>query len=294
MLYRKFKLVNANNDEFTLTEKNFKVFANAPNGLGFSKSVSTLRLGDEELLLYSLVNLDNINFELLFYDDKLSDKYQKYVEFMQFISFKPLYLYYQRPNGFEWYRRRIEIVSLSKGEVSANDSMLHCNLSMKTLGFWEDDIENVIVVSKVEITEGKIYPITYPFTYGGNSFSGINLISQGLLDTPMEILVNGTCEDVEWILYDSNDNIYGRARFNGIFDSVYVNSRESEEEIKLSRNGAYLENPLSYQDLTVGSPSEIFITFLKLKTGASKISFNFDEEFDGNVTIKWRNRYVSI
>lgn len=293
MLYRKFKLVNANNNEFTLTEQNFKVFANNPNGLGFSKSVSTLRLGDEELLLYSLVNLDNINFELLFYDDKLSDKYQKYVEFMQFISFKPLYLYYQRPNGFEWYRRRIEIVSLSKGEVSFEDSMLHCNLVMKSLGFWEDDIAEEIVLEKQE-QQGKIYPITYPFTYGGNSFSGVDLISKGLLDTPLEIQINGTSEDAEWIIYDNNDNIYGRAKFNGTFDAIYVNSRESEEEIKLLYNGTFVDNPLSYQDLTVGSPNQIYITFLKLKVGRSKISFNFDLSFEGNVVIKWRNRYVSV
>lgn len=293
MVYRKFKLVNANNNEFTLTEKNFKVFANNPNGLGFSKSVSTLRLGDEELLLYSLVNLDNINFELLFYDDKLSDKYQKYVEFMQFISFKPLYLYYQRPNGFEWYRRRIEIVSLSKGEVSFEDSMLHCNLVMKSLGFWEDDIAEEIVLEKQEQL-GKIYPITYPFTYGGNSFSGVDLISKGLLDTPLEIQINGTSEDAEWIIYDNNDNIYGRAKFNGTFDAIYVNSRESEEEIKLLYNGTFVDNPLSYQDLTVGSPNQIYITFLKLKVGRSKISFNFDLSFEGNVVIKWRNRYVSV
>lgn len=293
MLYRKFKLVNANNNEFTLTEQNFKVFANDPNGLGFSKSVSTLRLGDEELLLYSLVNLDNINFELLFYDDKLSDKYQKYVEFMQFISFKPLYLYYQRPNGFEWYRRKIEIVSLSKSEVSFEDSMLHCNLVMKSLGFWEDDIAEEIVLEKQE-QQGKIYPITYPFTYGGNSFSGVDLISKGLLDTPLEIQINGTCEDAEWIIYDNNDNIYGRAKFNGTFDTIYVNSRESEEEIKLLYNGTFVDNPLSYQDLTVGSPNQIYITFLKLKVGRSKISFNFDLSFEGNVVIKWRNRYVSV
>lgn len=293
MLYRKFKLVNANNNEFTLTEQNFKVFANTPNGLGFSKSISTLRLGDEELLLYSLVNLDNINFELLFYDDKLSDKYQKYVEFMQFISFKPLYLYYQRPNGFEWYRRKIEIVSLSKSEVSFEDSMLHCNLVMKSLGFWEDDIAEEIVLEKQE-QQGKIYPITYPFTYGGNSFSGVDLISKGLLDTPLEIQINGTSEDAEWIIYDNNDNIYGRAKFNGTFDTIYVNSRESEEEIKLLYNGTFVDNPLSYQDLTVGSPNQIYITFLKLKVGRSKISFNFDLSFEGNVVIKWRNRYVSV
>lgn len=292
-MYRKFKLLNSIGEEFVLTEQDYKVFAHNPEGLGFTKTISTIRLGDEETLLYSMINLDNINFELLFYDDTLSSKYQKYVDFIRFISFKPLYLYYQRPNSFDWFRRKIEIVSLTKGEVDYNDSMLHCDLTMKPLGFWEDDVENVLVIEKQDI-QGKIYPITYPFTYGGNSFSGVDMISQGLLDTPMEIQINGTCEDVEWIIYDNNDQIYGRAKFIGTFDAVYVNSKESEEEIRLFRNGTYVDNPLSYQDLTVGSPNEIYITFLKLKVGRSKISFNFDLAFEGNVIIKWRNRYVSV
>jgi hypothetical protein len=294
MQYRKFKLLNSRGDEYTLTEKNFKVFANNPQGLGFSKSISTLRLGDEEVLLYSMVNLDTISFELLFWDDDLGEKYEKYREFMSFISFKPLMLYYQRPNSFDWFRRRIEIVSLGKTEVSFDDSMLHCPLNMKTLGFWEDDIEHILEIEKTETEEGKIYPITYPINYGSNSLSGIQVISQGLLDTPVEIYVNGYTENAEWIIYDSNDTIYGRTKFIGEFDSIYVNSRESEEDIKLFKNGLYLDNPLSYQDLTVGSPNEINITFLKLKAGQSKISFLLGLEFEGNVVIKWRNRYVSV
>ena len=294
MLYRKFKLLNSKGEEYTLTEKNFKVFANNPQGLGFSKSLSTIRLGDEEILLYSMINLETINFELLFYDDKLSDKYQKYLEFMRFISFKPILLYYQRPNSFDWYRRSIEIVSLGKTEVDYNDSMLHCPFTMKTLGFWEDDIENELVIVKQEEDGGKIYPITYPINYGANSLRNVKLISQGLLDTPMEIFVDGATENAEWVLYDSDDNIYGRAKFNGEFDTIYVNSRESEEEIKLFKNGIYLDNPLSYQDLTIGSPNQINITFLKLKVGQSKISFLFDLAFQGSVRIKWRNRYVSV
>ena len=296
MRYRKFKLLNSLNQEWELTDKNFKVFAHNPEGLGFSKTFSLIRLGDENLIPYYMINLDIINFELLFYDESRSDKYQKYEDFMSFISRKPLKLLYQRPNSFTWYRRSIEIVSLGKTQVEFEDSMLHCPLQMQTLSFWEDNEENVIYIDNMEQEEtgGKIYPITYPITYGTNSVSNINLISLGMLDSPLEMTITGIVENPQYILYDDNDEIYGRGRFNGTFDKVYVNSKESEEQIELQYNNLILQNPMSYQDLTVGSPNQTYITFLKLKTGRSKLRFVLGDDFRGSVQIKWRNRYVSV
>ena len=258
MQYRKFKLQNSLNHEYDLTNRNFKVFANQPQGLGFSKTLSVLRLGDENFIPYSMINLDAINFELLFYDDKLSDKYQKYVEFIDFISHKPIQLLYQRPNSFTWYRRGVEIVSLTKTEVSYQDNMLHCPFVMQTLTFWEDNEANVIETELTfEEEGGKIYPITYPINYGYDTISNLGLTSVGLLDTPIEFTITGLTQNPQYILYDNNNNVYGRGKFNGTFDKIYVNSKESEEQIKLYYNNLMLNNPFSYQDLTVGSPNEV-------------------------------------
>lgn len=292
--YRKFRLVNGNGDIYELTSKNHKVFANNPRGLGYSKTISSLRLGDESFIYYSLINLDDISLELLFYDDKINEKYEKYVQFINFVSFKPLYLLYQRPNSFTWYRRRIEIGSLNKTEVSFEDGMLHCEMILKTLSFWEDDDSNIIQTNNQQLEGGKVYPITYPINYGQDSVTNINLNALGLLDAPLEITIDGQITNPEWVIYDENDVVYGRAKFIGTFDKVYVNSKESEENIELTRGGLLLSNPLGYQDLTVGSPQEIYVTFLKLKAGSSKITFFVDDTFNGSVKIEWRNRYVSV
>lgn len=292
--YRKFRLQNSNNTIYELADKNFKVFGSDPEGLGFSKTISMLRLGDELSIPYSMINLDTITFELLFYDDSLADKYQKYTDFIDFISHKPLYLLYNTPNTFDWYRRRIESLSLSKTEVSAEDSMLHCTYKMQCLTFWEDDKSNVIETSNQEEDGGKTYPITYPFEYGQSSVSNISLTSVGVLDSPLEITIDGLITNPQYVLYDSDDNVYGRGKFNGTFDKVYVNSLESQENIQLTYNGLILDNPLGYQDLSVGNPNEIYVTFLQLKTGKSKLRFIVDDTFTGKVRVEWRNRYVSI
>lgn len=294
MNYRKFRLLNSKGNYFELTDKNFKVFANNPQGLGFSKTASVLRLGDENFMTYIMYNLDQIQTELLFYDETNASKYQKYVDFINFLSFKPIYLLYQRPNSFDWYRRRIETMSLTKTEVEESDSMLHCPFVMQPLTFWEDNEVNVIETNNQDIDGGKIYPITYPFVYGRNSLSNIQLNINGMLDTPLKISINGRVTDPQYIIYNELDEIYGRGKFIGTFDSVYINSNESEEDIQLMYNSLLLDNPLGYQDLTVGNPNEIYVTFLKAKAGRNKISFIVDAEFSGSVKIEWRNRYVTV
>lgn len=292
--YRKFRLLNGNGDYYDLTEKNKKVFANDPQGLGYSKTLSILRLGDESNVTYRLFDLNTISFEILFYDSTNASKYAQYNEFVTFLSYKPLYLLYQRPHSFDWYRRRIEPLGLSKTEVSREDSMLHCNFEVQCLSFWEDNKLNYIQTDNTGLEGGKVYPIEYPIIYGQDSISNLNLTAVGLLDSPIAITINGTVTDPQYILYDNNNAIYGRGKFIGTFDKVFVDSHEADQKIELIRNGTILDNPMGYQDLTIGSPNEIYVTFLKLKAGKSKISFIVDENFTGSVRVEWRNRYVTV
>ena len=46
MEYRKFWLETASGSVFNLTNPSFKVFGSSPDGLGFSHSLTTTRLGD--------------------------------------------------------------------------------------------------------------------------------------------------------------------------------------------------------------------------------------------------------
>lgn len=291
MNHRQFKLLNGLGQYQDLN--NNQCFAISPSGFGYSKNLDMLRVGDDYSLIQSMINLDTKTFEVLFSGSNNAYTYQNYFNFVKFVSYKPLYLLYQRPNSDDWYRQKVEVVSLTKGDINSDDSLLHCNLTLQSLSFWEDDKEQVIRTGDVE-GDGKTYPITYPITYSVNSLSNIQIKSISMLDTPLKITIDGNCSNPLLTLSDSNGSVYGKCKFLGTFDKVMINSNDKDEEVQLTYNGAILDNPLGYQDLTIGNPNTEYITFLKVKAGDNKLQLNVGLGFTGQVEVRWRNRYVSI
>ena len=90
MEYRKFYIINALGNRYDLTDKNSKVFLNAPNGFGLNRSFTSLKVGNSELVTSQQFNLTDITGELLFYADSNGTKYQDYQDFIQFVKYKPL------------------------------------------------------------------------------------------------------------------------------------------------------------------------------------------------------------
>jgi len=289
--FRKFALYNSQGTIWDLSE-DMSSYANSPQGLGFTRTNTFIRLGDDAIISSSKMELLQTSFELIFYDLNPKIVYQNYEKFMRFLSFKPLYLLYQKPNSDNWYRKQVMTASMTKGEIS-EDGMMRCNLTLDSMSFWEDRDVNVIETDKTELG-GKIYPITYPIEYGEISTSNIKIASVSMLDTPFKLTIDGKCSDPMYVLYDADGNVYGRGKFIGDFEKVVVNSEDADETIELTHNGLIIDNPYNYQDLSIGNTGAINITFLKLKQGQSKLAFILDTAFDGKVRIEWRNRYASI
>lgn len=289
-MIRKFSLMNGNGDVQTLTEPNDKVFGHNPTGLGFTTSPAFLRLGNDNIKTYSQYDMVEKELEILFYDDGNEAKYQKYNDFVKFIVIEPVYLIYEINNNA--YRMKVHINSLSKGEVSHEDSMLHCNLSMTPLSFWEDNLPNIIETSR-SVDDGKSYPLSRPYEYGSVTTDNIEINSVGTLDSPLIITINGQTTNPTYEIRDEFGNVYGKGKFIGTFDKVVVNAEEAEETIELYQNGVLVVNPYNYQDLSIGD-GKTYLTFIKMKTGLNKLSFGLDAGFGGSVKVEWRNRYVSV
>lgn len=290
-MYRKFYLVNGNGTTQTLTDPKVKVFADNPSGLGFNTAASYLRLGNESLLTYQQYSMVQKNFDIKFYEDSIDKMYDQYNKFIKFLTIKPIYLLYEVNKKV--YRMKVNVESLSKGQISHMDGMLTCQISMAPLTFWEDNVANIIEVTKQSL-EGKSYELERPYSYGSLTTDNVEINSIGTLDAALKITITGAATNPQYNLYDENDTLYGSGKIIGQYDYISVDADEAEESIVLKKNGVIVENPYNYQDLTVGIPGETYVTFLKMKPGNNRMSFNLDAGFNGNIKIEWRNRYVSV
>lgn len=289
-MYRKFYLKNGVGNTFTLTDKNFNYFMQGPQGLGFQKTVNGYTLGNVTKVTSSSYNFMTISGELLFYSER-ENAYQEYFNFVNFISFEPLQLFYLPPNTLTPYYCDIELTQADKSEYN-KDGMLHVPLSMQMTSRWLSSEETVIELSKSFVGEGKHYDLERPYYYAGNSLSNVEITNTGSEDIGMIIELNGDITNPQWT-FTQNSVVYGSCKINGTYDYVKVNSQDGEQSIYLENDGSIIANPTVYQDLSITGG---VLTFIKLKTGTSIFSFtsgNIDD-FNGTIKIRFSNSYVSV
>lgn len=291
MAYRKFWLINSNNDRYDLTEKQGAAFMSSPDNLGFSRSLNVLRLGNSEIVNSVETDLNSVTGDIVFYKKSNETKYQGYFEFVQFLRFQPLQLFYLPPNVVNPYYAEVYVLSLGKSEVNAED-VLSCPITYKRTTNWLTADEIVITADNNALSGGKEYPLERPYNYMGTSLSDMSLTNGGSDDVGMIIEIDGECVNPQFTVYQ-NGTQYGVCKLTGTFDYVRINSIETEEEIYLEHNGSAISNPTSYQDLTVGD-GDTTVTFVKLRVGASQMIWAFSNAFAGSVTIRYRNSYVSV
>ena len=289
-MYRQFYIENGLGDKYYLTNKNFKHFLSDPQGLGFQKTVNGYTLGNVTKVTSSSYNFMTISGELLFYSER-ENAYQEYFNFVNFISFEPLQLFYLPPNTLTPYYCDIELTQADKSEYN-KDGMLHVPLSMQMTSRWLSSEETVIELSKTLIGDGKHYDLERPYYYAGNSLSEVSITNTGSEEIGMIIEIDGDITNPQWT-FTQNSVVYGSCKINGTYDYVKVNSQDGEQNIYLENDGSIIANPTVYQDLSISGG---VLTFIKLKTGTSIFSFtsgNIDD-FNGTIKIRFSNSYVSV
>lgn len=292
---REFWLENQDKQIWKFTDLESNTFLESPAGLGFNVDYGGFRLGNAEIVNTQQFQLQNVSGVLNFFGNNRAEVYKKYFEFMNFISKNYLLkLHYKTPNSFESYYRYCFVQSIQKTEIDDEHLVMECPVSFATQTFWRNDAKNIIVVDDTMTENGKSYPLERPYQYSASQLSNIKVINRGNTDTAMKITINGASKNPTFNVYDNNGERYGAIRFIGEFDKVVIDSDDLNQNIELTKNDAILTAPYSYQDLSIGSPNQVFITFVKLKSGESTIRFNNDGAFAGNVTIEWSDEYVSI
>lgn len=291
MNVRKFWLENGDGAIYHLTDENKTHFLAEPSGLGLTIDYTSVKLSNSELITNKDYVLGSISGDLLFYANSRGDKYQEYFDFLTFMSKTPIIMHYQTPNSNESYRCLVQIIGLEKTEVQ-RDNILHCPVSFKMQTVWYTDrLNEITVTSKIE--NGKKYVLQRPYSYGVISFNNVIVNNTGNVETPFIFEVNGNTTDLTYTV--SQDGVpYGRGKLLGSYDYIKVNSDDLDEDIVLKIGDSIIPNSVNYQDLTVGSPNQVYVTFIKLKIGHSTINFDLDDSFNGNVVVSWRNAYLSV
>lgn len=292
---REFWLENQDNQIWHFTSLESSTFIESPQGLGFSNSYGGFRLGNAEIVNFIQSNLNDIEGTLLFFGETRAEIYQSYFDFMNFIAKNSLLkLHYKTPNTFDSYYRYVFVRQIDKTEIDNEQNVMRSPVVFATQTFWRTDKRNSVAVDDTLTEEGKSYELERPFAYPSSKLSNIKIINRGNIDTAMKIIIDGACKNPTLSVYDNKNERYGIVRMLGEFDKVVIDSDDLNQSIQLFRNDAVLTAPYSYQDLSVGSPNEVYITFVKLKSGESTLRFNNDGVFTGTVQIEWSDEYVSV
>lgn len=293
MQVRKFWLENANGTQYPLTDKNSNIFLNSPSGLGFTKSLTTTRLGNEEILIDDSASMPQVSGELIFRGVDTTNIYSNYQAFIQFAKIKPLKLHYITPNTFSGWYIDCVLAQLDKGQVDSTTGLLHCPFTIYGTSFWKTDVEHDLKVEYATF-DGKTYPYEYPYTYSGNTYAQINLTNNGTLPCGFKFEINDEITNPVLSLYQNEsgtDVKYGEIKILGTYDKIRVDTRDSKQEIYLEYNGSVIANPTAYFDLSGnGSYST---PFPKLKVGENKLTFAFGGIYTQPIHIKWQDIFLT-
>ena len=273
MLYRRFWLTNAKGDSWTFSNQEIRSFLCDPEGLGFKKSMDLIRYGERLKVDAQYYDFPEPSGEVLFCDSNNADRYRKYHLFSRFLMEEPLTLYYELPLETPVvFSLECKASKLTKTESTAK-KMLICSIEFQGLGFWKGT----------------------PVTLTGSS-SSYSLVNNGQMPVGFEITLTGISMENPYFTLEQNSEVYGEAKFydgSNLFNKVYVDSIDGEQNVELEQGGSVLPNPLSYQDLSISNGS-IYVTFVKIARGTSTLTIGMDSGSLTSAAISFTPIYRSV
>ena len=296
--YRVLWLENALGQTYALTDESRTfTFLNTPTGFGFTRSYSVEKVGNLEILTSEEFSTGNVTGELVFYNPQGNDYiYQDYQDFIDFIKYKHLRLYYQTPNllASDSFYTNILITSIQKGEID-EVGMLKASITFHKFTPWFNATDTVIKLDNTLTSDGKHYNLVRPYHYSSTGFDGATIINQGTNEVGFIFTISGDTITNPYFALSQNGEVYGVCRINGTYDYVMINSIEDAEQIYLELNGTVIASPEQKQDFTVRDGAA-YLTWCKLKTGTStiRVSGGNIDTFAGEVTVAFKNSYVSV
>lgn len=192
-MVRRFKLVNGSGTEWDLMR--FDAFFHAPDGLGFSRTITSIRAGFDYIQTDEYLNQQAITGEMVF------DGYSTYRDFIDFLAIAPLSVGYAPQNN--WYFRACAVEAIGKTEIGGEGRLI-CPITFLCSGMWHETVSANSIVT--DIGSPKAYPYGYNYNYFESTLGSIQ-ISNGKLESPIILSILGPVENPTWSLQQGGEAI---------------------------------------------------------------------------------------
>lgn len=254
---RKFFLQNAAGETWNLMR--FDAFFHAPDGLGFSQTITSARVGMDYLETDAFLDQHTISGEMVFLD------YDKYQAFAAFAMLAPLVLTYQ-PESTPYFIR-CKVQSIGKTEIGAANR-LTCPISFLCSGTWYEKTQS-IAQSGGSGDDAKKYPYSYDYTYSDLGAAGA-LIQNGAVESPLVLHIFGAVTDPSWSLIQ-NGAVIATGAVTAEIEAghkLVIDARPASMEIaEYTNNGAFVRDLYALSDFSTGrflyapaGESTVFVT----------------------------------
>lgn len=218
-MVRRFKFVNASGVEWDLMR--LDAFFHAPDGLGFSRTITSFRAGDEWLETDAYLDQHVVSGEMVLAG------YETYQDFAAFIYDDPLYLCYAPLN--QWYRIRCKVQALGKTEIGDSNRLI-CPITITCSGMWHR--LSIASAETGDVTQEKNYSYSYNYTYFDGRIGTIP-IENGDYESPIVLSIFGPVTNPAWSLVQSGQIVASGSVTANIADGdkLVIDARPDSMEI---------------------------------------------------------------
>lgn len=293
---RKFFLTNAAGETWNLMR--FDAFFHAPDGLGFSQTISSARVGTDYLETDAYLDQHTISGEMVFAN------YAVYQQFIAFAMRSPLVMTYM-PESTEYFIR-CTVQSIGKTEIGSANRLI-CPIAFLCSGTWfereqayyenEPDAVKVVLTGDIvtfdadgtelleslqldeddtvtviySYTQGasKHYSYTYNYTYTDSALGGVT-IHNGSIESPLIVSILGAANNPTWALTQDGVVVATGAVTAEIPEGhrLVIDARPASMEIaEYTNDGVYVRDLYAMSDFSTAR-------FLYAPAGESIVTVN--------------------
>lgn len=273
---RQFNFVVLDESDLIVDRFNLQYVTNI-SGLGYELNLSTIETDIKDYITKIVQTKKNINLTIIH-----TNKYRGQNDLTKWLQRN-----YNKTICLE-YINEVDTLYCEGMVINTNFTevnqykVLDNNITFKPLTPFFKRFENKILIQKS--SEGKQYPLSYPYCYGLNMILNNEIENTYFTDIPVIITIYGTINNPHIILTDSENNIYNEILFDDLFidegQSLIINS--AQKKIWFNDGSGDLVDYYNYLD-------DAYDSYLRAKPNdITEVNINLDVSDSGYLIGSWR------